>query len=141
MTATATATHADADEALLTRLRDLALVDLDALLTGAEGEHYAALLSTHAGDLEDALRQARARMAELLRAVGGADPLALVDATPQVRARDGGREAAERVVQRLAGRASACRALARIDDLTEKLIPRLFEADRRRAGIPGGGAP
>jgi len=126
------------DEALLTRLRDLALVDLDALLTGADGEHYAALLSTYAGDLEDALRQARARMGELLRAVGGADPLALVDAAPQVRARDGGREAADRVVQRLGARATACRALARIDDLAEKLVPRLFEADRRRAGIPAG---
>lgn len=120
------------DEQLLTRLRDLSLVDLDALLAGTEGEQYNALLDTYAEDLIDALQKARARARELLEVARGADPLVLVDAAPSTRARDGGREAAEGIMQRLADRAAALRALARIDDITGQLIPRLFEADRRR---------
>jgi hypothetical protein len=120
------------DEQLLTRLRDLSLVDLDALLVGTEGARYSALLDTYAEDLIDALQHARRRAAELLDVARGADPLALVDASPEARARDGGREAAERMTVRLSERAAACRALARVDDLVGQLIPRLFEADRRR---------
>lgn len=129
-------TDAHDDDALLMRLRDLALVDLDALLAGAEGEAYAQLLVTHAEDLEDALRAARARAVELQKTIAGADPLALLDAGFAVRARDGGREAAERTGRRLAARVAACRALARIDDLAAGLYPRLVEADRRRASLP-----
>jgi hypothetical protein len=117
------------------RLRDLALVDLDALLSGAEGEAYAQLLVTHAEDLEDALRTARARAVELGKVIGGVDPLALLDAGYAVRARDGGREAADRTARRLAARSAACRALARLDDLASGLYPRLVEADRRRASL------
>jgi len=122
------------DEALLTRLRDLALVDLDALLVGASGDHYARLLIAHGEDLEDALRAARIRAAELQKVVAG-DPLVLLDAPVSARARDGGRDAAERAARRLAQRASAARALARLDDLTANLFPRLLEADRRRASL------
>jgi hypothetical protein len=124
----------DADEALLTRLRDLALVDIDALLVGASGEHYARLLVAHAEDLEDALRAARLRAAELQKVVAG-DPLVLLDAPYTARARDGGRESAERTAKRLGSRAAAARALARLDDLTANLFPRLLEADRRRASL------
>ena len=123
------------DDALLMRLRDLTLVDLDSLLAGASGEAYAELVVTYALDLEDALRAARARAGELLRLLGGADPLALLDANPGSRARDGGREAADRTARRLAARAQAARALGRLDDLTASLYPRLIEADRRRAGL------
>ncbi|MCE9579484.1 MAG: hypothetical protein K8W52_40555 [Deltaproteobacteria bacterium] len=123
------------DEALLTRLRDLSLVDLDALLGGTSGEQYANLLVTYADDLEDALKTARARQLELGKAVAG-DPLTLLDAPYTTRARDGGREGAERVTRRLIGRAASARALARIDDLAAALFPRLLEADRRRASLP-----
>lgn len=123
------------DDALIMRLRDLALVDLDALLAGAEGEAYTQLLVTHAEDLEDALRSARARAGELTKTIVGADPLVLLDSGYAVRARDGGREAADRTARRLAARAAACRALARIDDLAAGLYPRLVEADRRRASL------
>lgn len=123
------------DEALHTRLRDLALVDLDALLTGASGEHYRRLLVAHAEDLEDALRTARARAVALQRIVAG-DPLQLVDAGFATRARDGGRDAAERDAARLHARAAAARALARLDELAAGLLPRLLEADRRRASLP-----
>lgn len=124
------------DEPLLSRLRDLSLVDLDALLAGASGDHYAELLNTYAEDLGTALRAARERVHELMAvALGGPDPLILLDVGHDVRARDGGREAAERVSRRLAARAEACRALARIDDLAAHLFPRLLEADRRRASL------
>ena len=124
------------DEQLLTRLRDLSLVDLDALLAGTSGDAYAQLLVTHAEDLEDALRSARARLSELAKTVAGPDPMTLLDAPFHVRAKDGGRDAAERIGKRLAARAAAARALARIDDLIAALVPRLLEADRRRASLP-----
>ncbi len=123
------------DDSLLMRLRDLSLVDLDALLAGTSGDEYAELVATYALDLEDALRAARARAGELLRTLTGGDPLALLDAHPASRARDGGREAAERTARRLTARAQAARALGRLDDLTAGLYPRLIEADRRRAGL------
>jgi hypothetical protein len=123
------------DEPLLTRLRDLSLVDLDTLLEGASGADYARLLTSHAEDLEDALRQARTRTQELVKTIAGPDPLLVVDAPTSTRARDGSREAGERMESRLAARAHACRALARVDDLVGKLAPRLLEADRRRAGL------
>jgi hypothetical protein len=123
------------DEALVTRLRDLSLVDLDALLGGTSGDQYANLLVTYAEDLEDALKAARTRQLELGKIVAG-DPLSLLDAPYTSRARDGGREAAERVTRKLGARAAAGRALARIDDLAAALFPRLLEADRRRASLP-----
>jgi len=118
-------------------MRDLSLVDIDALLAGTEGAQYARLLVAYADDLEDALRAARDRMAELVRTVAGADPLVLLDAPFQARARDGGRDAADRSSRRLVGRSHAARALARIDDLAAGLVPRLLEADRRRASVVG----
>lgn len=120
------------DEALVMRLRDLALVDVDALLAGVAGDAHAALLAAHAEDLEDALRAARSRAAELVKLITAGDPLVLLDAGAPARARDGGRESAERVVRRLAARAAASRALARLDDLAAGLYPRLVDADRRR---------
>lgn len=121
------------------RLRDLALVDLDALLTGAEGAHYAALLVGHGEDLEDALRTARARAADLQKAITTGDPMLLLDAGFAIRAKDGGRDAAERAARRLVARAAAARALARLDDLAAGLYPRLVEADRRRASLGTAG--
>ncbi|MCG8421892.1 MAG: hypothetical protein MJE77_28560 [Proteobacteria bacterium] len=124
------------DEVLLTRLRDLSLVDLDALLAGTAGTQYAELLTSYADDLCDALRTARERARDLIEtAVRGPDPMGLLDAPYQTRARNGGREAAQRVAERLAARASACRSLARIDDLASQLYPRLVEADRRLASL------
>lgn len=122
------------DELLLARLRELSLVDLDALVAGASGAHYAELLAAYAEDLGDALSAARARARELLDTVaGGPDPLGLLDASFEIRTRQAGREAAERMAVRLAGRALACRSLARIDDLIVQLLPRVLEVDRRRA--------
>ncbi len=124
------------DEQLMTRLRDLSLVDLDALLAGTAGQHYSDILTTYGDDLQDAVRCARARIKELLAEVaGGPDPLAMAEMAPETRARDGGRDLAARVGKRLEARASACRALARLDDLIGPLLERLFEADRRRASL------
>jgi len=124
------------DETLLARLRDLSLVDLDALLAGASGDQYADLLTAYGEDLQDALVCARARMAELMADVaGGPDPMGVAEMPAETRARDGGRSLADRTVSRLVGRAAACRALARLDENTARLLPRLFEADRRRASL------
>jgi hypothetical protein len=117
-------------EPLLTRLRDLGLVDLDALLAGVGGDDYRTLLVAFRDDLVDALRVARDRGRELARQLAG-DPLALLDAPPGQRARDGGREAAARAARQLERRAAACRTMARIDDLVARVYPRLFEAERR----------
>jgi hypothetical protein len=124
------ATSPDADEALSTRLRDLALVEIDALVAGSADA--AALVGAFADDVADAMREARTRIGALRAQLGGADPLAILDAPPRQRASDGGGAGVERVRARLAVQADAARALARLTDLAASLAPKLFEADRRR---------
>ncbi|HSS00514.1 MAG TPA: hypothetical protein VLM79_25825 [Kofleriaceae bacterium] len=119
----------DADEALSTRLRDLALVEIDALLLGDGTQE---LVAAFADDVADALREARTRIAALRSQLGGADPLAILDATPRQRASDAGGSGVGRIRARLATQADAARALARLTDLAAGLVPKLFEADRRR---------
>ncbi len=118
----------DLDEALSTRLRDLALVELDALIAGDRPN----LIAAYADDVADALREARARIAALRAQLGGADPLGVLDAAVRQRATDAGAAGADRIRARLAAQAEAARALARLADLASVLVPRLFEADRRR---------
>ncbi|HSK04703.1 MAG TPA: hypothetical protein VK932_25810 [Kofleriaceae bacterium] len=118
----------DPDEALSTRLRDLALVELDALAAGDRPD----LIAAYADDVADALREARARIATLRAQLGGADPLGVLDAAARQRASDAGAAGADRIRVRLAAQAEAARALARLADLASALVPRLFEADRRR---------
>ncbi len=119
----------DVDEALSTRLRDLALVDIDALIQGDRAQE---LVAAFADDVADALREARARIAALRGQLGGADPLAVLDVTARQRASDAGVAGVDRIRARLAAQADASRGLARLTDLAGGLIPKLFEADRRR---------
>ena len=119
----------DIDEALSTRLRDLALVEIDALIAGDRAQE---LVAAFADDVTDALREARTRIAALRGQLGGADPLAVLDASPRQRASDAGVAGTGRIRTRLAVQADAARALARLTDLAAGLIPKLFEADRRR---------
>ncbi len=140
---------ADADEALSTRLRDLALVDLDALVAGTDAsgprvddrglppgrspaEGRRGLVEAFADDVADALREARARIATLRATLGGTDPLSVLDATVRQRASDSGAGGATRTTSRLAQQAEAARSLARLADLASGLVGKLFEADRRR---------
>lgn len=120
----------DADEALSTRLRDLALVDLDALVAGTDDS--GPLIAAFADDVADALKEARTRIAHLRAQLGGADPLSVLDATQRQRSSDSGADGAARVQSRLVAQAEAARALARLADLAGGLVPKLFEADRRR---------
>lgn len=119
----------DVDEALSTRLRDLALVEIDALILG---DHAQELVAAFADDVADALREARVRIAALRSQLGGADPLSVLDVTTRQRASDAGAAGVERIRARLAAQADASRAFARLTDLAAGLIPKLFEADRRR---------
>jgi hypothetical protein len=116
----------DVDEALSTRLRDLALVEIDALILGDRAQE---LVAAFADDVADALREARTRIAALRSQLGGADPLSVLDVASQQRASDA---AVDRIRARLAAQADAARALARLADLAAGLVPKLFEADRRR---------
>lgn len=120
------------DEALLVRLRDLALVELDALTAGLDGDRGAQLAGAYADDVADALREARARIAALRAQFGGADPLNVLDLQPRLRASDTAHAGAVRTREKLAAQAEAARALARLADLAAGLVSRLFEADRRR---------
>jgi len=119
----------DADEALSTRLRDLALVEIDALIMGDRAQE---LVAAFADDVADALREARVRIAALRSQLGGADPLSVLDVTTRQRASDAGAAGVDRIRTRLVAQADASRALARLTDLAAGLIPKLFEADRRR---------
>lgn len=120
----------DPDEALCTRLRDLSLVDLDALIAGAR--EPGALLAAFADDVADALGAVRTRIVALRGSLGGADPLNVLDTTVRQRASDAGAAGAGRVQARLGAQAGAARSLARLADLAAHLAPKLFEADRRR---------
>jgi hypothetical protein len=122
----------ESDEALSTRLRDLALVELDALIVGLASADAQIVIGAFADDVADALRHARARIAALRQALGGADPLNVLDLQPRQRASDAGQAGAQRVRDRLVAQAEAGRALSRLADLTSSLIGKLFEADRRR---------
>ena len=122
----------DPDEALSTRLRDLALVNLDALTAGLDGARAQTLVAAFADDCLHALKEARARMTALKKELAGPDPLNVLDLQPRQRASDAGHAGAERVREKLGTQAEACRAFARLADLTAMLVPRLFEADRRR---------
>ena len=122
----------DPDEPLCTRLRDLALVDLDALTAGLDGEQGQALTSAFAEDVADALREARARLVALRKDLAGPDPLNVLDMTARQRASDAGHAGAVRITDRLASQTDAARAFARLAGLTSPLIAKLFEADRRR---------
>jgi hypothetical protein len=123
-----TATAPDPDEALSARLRDLALVDVDALVAG--GKHP--LVGVFADDVADALREARTRIAALRAQLGGADPLNVLEVTVRQRAADTAAKGAATAATRLASQADAARSLARLADLAAALVPKLFEADRRR---------
>jgi len=118
----------DGDEALSARLRDLSLVELDALVGAGRGD----LVAAFADDVADALREARTRIVALRAQLGGADPLNVLDTTVRQRASDAGAAGATRVRERLTAQADAARALARLADLAAALVPKLFEADRRR---------
>ena len=122
----------DPDEALSTRLRDLALVDLDALTVGLDGEAGARLAGAYADDVADALREARTRIAALRAQLGGPDPLNVLDLQARQRASDTAHAGAVRVREKLGTQAESARALARLADLAAGLVSKLFEADRRR---------
>ena len=119
----------EVDEALSTRLRDLALVEIDALIVGDRAQE---LVAAFADDVADALREARTRIAALRSQLGGADPLSVLDVAVRQRASDAGAAGVDRIRARLATQADAARALARLTDLAAGLVPKLFEADRRR---------
>jgi len=121
---------ADPDEALSTRLRDLSLVDLDALTVSARDPQD--LVAAFADDVADALREARTRIATLRTALGGPDPLNILDLQPRQRASDTATPGAQRVREKLGTHAEAARSLARLAELAASLTPKLFEADRRR---------
>jgi hypothetical protein len=92
------------DELMSARLRDLALVELDAL---------GALVAAYADDVADALRDARTRIAALRAQLAGADPLAVVDAPVRQRGSDvgvGGADRARPPARASRGRAGACAA-------------------------------
>lgn len=114
------------DEQLMARLRDLALIDVDAVVRGRPE-----LLPHLADDLCDALAQARARAAALTAELRGADPLSLSAGPRELRLRDGGRDLEARAVVGLRGRQQAASALARFDELAARVVPRLFEVERR----------
>jgi hypothetical protein len=122
----------DPDEALSLRLRDLALVDLDALCAGLDGARGAQLAGAYAEDVADALREARTRLAALRQALAGPDALQVLDATTRQRASDAGVAGEARSRDRLLAQAEAARAFGRLAELAAGLVPRLFEADRRR---------
>ena len=122
----------DQEEELCTRLRDLALVDVDELIVGLDGSHGQQLVAAYADDCADALREARSRLVVLRKELAGPDPLNVLDITARQRASDAGHAGSARVHDRLIAQSEAARVFARLADLSAGLVGKLFEADRRR---------
>ena len=78
------------------------------------------------------LEQVEKQQGDVVLQLGGADPLSVLDVTTRQRASDAGAAGVDRIRTRLSTQADASRALARLTDLAGSLIPKLFEADRRR---------
>jgi hypothetical protein len=114
--------------ALLERLGDLALVEIDVLLAGVADAEVKPLVAAYVADLEAALGEARVLLRDWHRELGaGADPLAALDVPPERRSPD----ALSEVSSRLAERAAARRELARLEEAVRQVLPRLAEGDRR----------
>lgn len=120
------------DEALATRLRDLALVELDALTSGISSDDAQALTAEFADDVADALRHARLRIAALRHELEGPDPLKVVDLPSRQRASETAQSGLERIRTQLIQQAEAGRALAKLAELASSLVGKLAEADRRK---------
>ena len=122
---------AESDETLCTRLRDLALVELDALTVGLAGNDAQVVIAAFADDVADALREARARIAALRQTRGGPEPVNGLVLLARHLASDAGQAGAERGRDRLAAQAAVVRSLPRLADLAACLVGKLCDADRR----------
>lgn len=122
------------DAELLARLRDLAVVEIDALVWGVPAARRQALIAAFADDAADALARARARVATLTAVLSGPDPLAVAEVPAAARARDGGRRAIAEARAGLAARRRAAIGIARLCAGADRVVERLVEADRRRSG-------
>jgi hypothetical protein len=126
--------------ALLERLRDLALVDIDVLLAGRAGSDAVELGQAFVADVEQALGEARAVFRDQGAAlVAAPDPLGLLDQSSRGRMR-GGEPALSESNRRFLERARIRRDLACLEDLCRDVVPRLLAADRRLAGLAEPGA-
>jgi len=120
--------------AVVERLQDLALVDVDVLTTKLDRDAARELLAAYVSDLEEALGEARTLLREGHRELAaGTDPLALLDVPSDRRA--GNASAVTDAGARLARRAASRRELARLEELVRGVLPKLLEADRRLAGL------
>jgi hypothetical protein len=123
--------------ALLERLRDLSLVELDTLLGSLPEDAAKEMLLAFVADLEEALLEARAVLRRGHAQVGaGADPLGYVDLGPERRS-EGGDERVAAASEVLGDRAAARRELARLEEMVRGVLPRLLEADRRFVALGG----
>jgi hypothetical protein len=121
-----------ADEVLIRRLSQLALVDLDALVAGAAEAVARRLLLTHAEELQHALGVVRERTRALRSEIGaGVEPLDLAFAAGGARHSARASDAAQRASERLGERSRAARALSRLDAAAAPVLPRLFEIFQR----------
>jgi hypothetical protein len=117
--------------ALLERLHELSLVDVDALAPGGD----AGLIAAHVADLEEALAQARRVLRDADGELGaGPDPLLLVEQSPERRVA-AGESALLEAESKLVGRAAARRDMARLEEMVVKVLPRLLLADRRLVSV------
>lgn len=122
-----------ADAALLARLRELAAIDVDALV--GHGPDAAEALETFVDDLRDALTAARTAIAALSAESKGPDPLLYLDAPAAARTSEKGREALALARQRMAARAEASRRAAVLTEAAAALLDTFGQAERRQLSI------
>lgn len=121
------------DGTLVERLRDLALVEVDALLAGVPEDERSALLAAHVADLEDALTRARDGMNQAMTNLAR-EQMAWISWPGAKRAGDDGAEAARQSAESLVERARLAREAAALAEAAARVVPRLVAADRRQIG-------
>jgi hypothetical protein len=119
------------DEWLISRIRDLAIVDFAALQHGLDDADARHLLAGYARDAHEALLSAQVRSNELRHAMAKFDVGAALLGNQRARKSGDGRAAGERIAMTLRERAALARALARYDEVSAALWPRLLAAERQ----------
>jgi hypothetical protein len=130
-TSAAPVSSRSSDEWLISRIRDLAIVDFAALQHGLDDFNARDLLAGFAEDAHEALLAAQVRTNELRNAMAKLDVGAALLGNQRARKSGDGRTAGERIATTMRERAALARAMARYDEVSAALWPRLLAAERQ----------
>jgi hypothetical protein len=118
------------DETLVNRLRELSMVNVDALIHGVSDAEYQDLLRHYVGDMKDALGQAEDRVMDL-KPRTTKSLFGRVRMKPENRVTEKGAQLTEWAQAEFHDVAANLRASALIIDAAALVLPKLLAAERR----------